>query len=287
VRPRFERLVESLENALSARHPFSLLALGDYASWLHDQGEYELAYPVTSRLIEIADTVAPNHPKLRHAKVRFALELTRSTRLEEANRYYQEVLSNASNDLGVTLEAQLGHLWCSLAQGQTSEMAPLISKLIEQSQKRSGHEAAWCAYAVSRGSHCLGDFNNAKQYAAIALERAKACQPIPVNPLWLERLATIHATHDEFERAAELLRTAVDLERSMRPPKHPRLADKLLELGGCLQKQGKFDEAEPMLHEALNIYQIRMPKGDMRIESAKKRMESGAQSMVDRTDLNH
>ncbi len=274
VKPLFEQLLRSLEEALSDRNAISLLARGDYASWLHDQGDYQRAYPVTSKLIEIANSVAPNHPRLTEAKIRFGYELLRSQRFEEANRIYTEALEAHKAPYAGMAEALEGKIWCSIVLGNQADLPGLVTKLVEEMDTRTTIESAWISYAVARCYAAMNDAANAKKFDAIAFEKAEACQPTPENSMWLERLSTIYASHSQIDRATELLRKAVAIERKTRPPKHPRLADRLLALGDCEQRLGHLDDAKVLIQEALEVYRLRMPEDDTRISVASDRLQS-------------
>ncbi len=59
--------------------------------------------------------------------------------------------------------------------------------------------------------------------------------------------------HSNYERAAELLRQAVSIERLSRPANHPRLDDRLFALGDCMRRLGNTDQAKAFINEAIEI----------------------------------
>lgn len=77
------------------------------------------------------------------------------------------------------------------------------------------------------------------------------------NPLKrpvLQSLARLHMRQDEPEKAEPLFREALDLILSILHPGHLQAASATLELGICLTRTGKFDEAESLLLASLEIY---------------------------------
>ncbi|MDB4882262.1 MAG: protein kinase [Gemmatimonadetes bacterium] len=82
------------------------------------------------------------------------------------------------------------------------------------------------------------------------IDRELAAQP-ELQPELRSAFARVYANLGLFDRAARQSRRALSQLRTLHGPKHPDVAATLDALGSTLYKQNNFDEAEPLLREAL------------------------------------
>jgi serine/threonine-protein kinase len=79
-----------------------------------------------------------------------------------------------------------------------------------------------------------------------------ADQP-PVQSEMLDVIAQMYVELGEFVRAEELFRRALQMRRSLYRDPSSELAGTLDRLGDVLRRIGRYDEAEPLLHEAIEV----------------------------------
>ena len=262
----YELMLGNLQKFLPANHPVVLLALGDYAGFLMESGDYRKALPIAKDLIAKGDAICPEHRKLVDAKLKFASELMRAFNFSEARKLYEEV---AKAQLAVgefPEEAHYGLTWCLSFFKKPEQALVHAKKLWEHREGKTAYQVAWCAYTYARALQESGMDNDAKIMDERALTEAVIELHFPKEAIWLERLAMIHAHNGDLATAENLLSVAVNAERRERPATHPRLADRLSSLAENLLRQRKTDKAYKLLTESLAIRQKSLPMDDVRIE---------------------
>jgi eukaryotic-like serine/threonine-protein kinase len=101
-----------------------------------------------------------------------------------------------------------------------------------------------------------GDFDTAqrlcdetlKVYALHGQERTSAAASV------MNELAAIYSYRGRHDRAAELYRAALDIDRQALGNDHPQIAMHLQNLAVALQQQGKLPEAAPLYEESMQIF---------------------------------
>ena len=98
-----------------------------------------------------------------------------------------------------------------------------------------------------------GDHDEAEGLLAEALEIFRRLgDEHPEVPSAMNNLSLAVAAHDP-ERAEELLRAALELQRGRYQEARPSLADSVENLAHLLHRRGRYEEAEPLYEEALEL----------------------------------
>ena len=259
-------LLGNLQKFLSANHPVALLALGDYAGFLMESGDYRKAMPIAKELIAKGNAICPEHRKLVDAKLKFASELMYASNFSEAFKLYEEVAKTRLEAGQFPEEAYYGLTRCLRFFKKPEQALIHAKKLWEHREGKCAFQVAWCAYTYARALQESGMDNDAKIMDQRALTEAVIELHFPKEAISLERLAMIHAHNGDLAEAEKLLSAAVKAERRERPATHPHLADRLSSLAENLIKQHKTDNAYKLLTESLAIRQKSLPMDDVRIE---------------------
>ncbi len=265
---------EKIRNFLPTNHPISLFALGDYAGFLLESGNYRKAEVVAKELFELADKICPTHKKLIDARSDFAFELMSALNFEDAGRNYENVFRQQLGMQKFPEQAHYGLAWCNLELKRPEVALEHAEALWGNLANKTASQVAWCAHTYARTLQATGQVEKAKEVDGVALDEAKKELHFPTDALGLERMARIHEHHGELEKAEKLFRDAVAVERNSRPKTHPRLADRLESLAKLLSKQKKTEEARVLLTESLEIREHSLPERDRRIEHNKRLLES-------------
>ncbi len=261
----YEAVHEKIEKFLPHNHPISLFALGDYAGFLVESGNYRKAEKVALELFQLADKICPDHKKLIEARSTFAFELMSALNFEVAGQLYEDVL-NKQLELGKFPEqAHYGLAWCNLELKKPDVALEHAKALWEKREGKTASQVAWCAFTYARALQESGQADLANEMDQCALAEAVKERDFPTDGMGLERMAKIHMFHGDWVRAENLLRDAVAAERSNCPDIHPRIADRLESLAVNLIQMGKADEARTLLAESLAIREKSLPVTDRRI----------------------
>lgn len=267
-------VLEKIRNFFPPNHPISLFALGDYAGFLLESGDFRKAEVVAKELFELADKICPTHKKLIEAKSDFAFELMNALNFEKARQTYEDVLFKQLDMKKFPEQAHYGLAWCNLELKRPEVALEHAEALWGNRADKTASQVAWCAHLYARALQATGQVEQAKQIDERALTEAKIELYFPTDAIGLERMARIHEHHGELEKAEKLFRDAVAAERNNRPQTHPRLADRLESLAKLLSKQKKTEEARVLLTESLKIREHSLPERDRRIEHNKRLLES-------------
>ncbi len=257
---------DQIRAVLPANHPISLYALGDYAGFLLESGNYGKAELIVKELFELGNRICPKHRKLIGAKSDYAFELMFAARFAEADKLYQEVLDGQLAIGKFPEQAHFGLAWCNLVFKKPEIALQHAKALWEHRDGKTASQVAWCAYTYARAMEDSGLFEESKSMDEAALREAVIELHFPTDGIGLERLSVIHTHGGDLATAEKLLRDAVAAERRTRPANHPRLADRLASLANNLIEQDKSDEARGLLTESLTIRQHSLPEADSRIE---------------------
>jgi tetratricopeptide (TPR) repeat protein len=269
----YESVVSKLQKVFHANHPILLFALGDYAGFLVESGNYRKAHIVANELFETADRICPNHKKLIDAKLDFALELMPALNFEKASRLFEECLTQQEKIGKFPEQAHQGLTWCSIAFKDAEKAIKHAEALWEHRDNKTASQVAWCAFTRARACELAGQIERAGEMDKRALEEAVIPLHFPTNDaIALERLARIHEHNGNLVSAEKLLVDAVAVERRNRPPVHPRLADRLTSLARVLVKQNRIAEARELFSEAIVIQRRSLPEYDDRITENSKEL---------------
>lgn len=257
---------DQIRAVLPMNHPISLFALGDYAGFLVESGDYRKAELIAKELFELGNRICPTHRKLIDAKSDYAFELMFALNFEGAEKLYQEVLERQFALDKFPEQAHFGLAWCNLMLKKPEIALQHAKALWEHRAGKTASQVAWCAHTYARAMEQSGLVEECKAMDSIALREAVIELHFPSDGIGLERLSLIHSHSGDLPKAEKLLRDAVAAERRDRPPNHPRIADRLTSLANNLVKQEKTSEARELLNEALAIGQHSLPEADRRIK---------------------
>jgi tetratricopeptide (TPR) repeat protein len=269
----YGRIVEQLEEILSDQHPLYLLALGEYADLLWKKGDYRQALPQIEKAIAVGEKLAPSHPKLRNARLTLAVELSRAQRFREANEQFKKIIELDSANDTFSAEAHDGLIWTEMLLERPSTALEYAQKLVDRAGDQMLHQQAWYQFSLARIHQQLGNSDASKSADAEARRIANSFNNPPEIAIWLERLAVIHTSEGNLEKAESFNRKAVEIERANHPALHPRITDRMTSLISILRKRNKRDEALALLYEALESREKTLPPDDVRIDATRKTIQ--------------
>ncbi len=260
----YERLLTQLNEALPEHHPLAILAQGEYAELCWRQGQFRKALPAIEKTIAAAEIAAPQHAKLKAVREIFGYELLRAMRMREASHQFHKIIENDSPASITSSVALDGLVWVHLVDGESELAMPYAKRLLEITDPKSPYKMAWAHYAYARVLDRQGKSLESMQANETAFKLAKSVEPLPENPMWLERLTTIFASEDDLENAERTARRAVDIERATKPALHPHLADRLQTLVNILNRMNRTDEVATLQNEIHKIREASLPENDHR-----------------------
>jgi tetratricopeptide (TPR) repeat protein/tRNA A-37 threonylcarbamoyl transferase component Bud32 len=230
--PLLARSLAILERAFGPDHLDVASSLTNMAQLYQFQHRYALGDPLYSRALAIhAKTRSPDHLEVLRTKSSLAGQYWSQGDLDKAVPLYEEVLEGREAKLGrphaLTLTS-VGHLGATyMYAGRLPEAIPLLEE----------------AYRASKQHPRLGWFG--EELLKAYTKAADASKP--------ESIARVVALAQELIGAA----------RTTLPEDKPELARQLAEFGLSLLSLEAWDEAEPLIHEALTIREAHAP-GDWR-----------------------
>lgn len=83
-----------------------------------------------------------------------------------------------------------------------------------------------------------------------------------------QSLGTVYESLGNMERADSLLRSALELDRSIYGPDHEQVADTLIRVGTLKQDLGQLAESERLFREALAMFKRHLPPNDQQVVDA-------------------
>lgn len=224
----------------------------------NDIGDYDTA---ASRLreAEAALVRAGNNPQ-RLAQVRVDLASTsrRNGDLVQARTMLEALLADPSGldgDIRASALANLARVFSDLNEAKAGE--PLAEQALALDLARGSDTEA-----VARDRNVLAELAYAKLDFPTAVTRWKAVLAIR-RSLHGELHTSVAQAHRDvgaaLAGAGDLTGSAVELQTAytsfstLLGTEHPAVASTLIDCGGALRQNGKFDEAEPKYREAIAI----------------------------------
>lgn len=172
-----------------------------------------------------------DHPKLAKGLIGLGRVMQFRGNHEEAERLFQEAVEIRRSRLGETnplTDLARVYLVEALHRRGDSSALPTLRRSIESLRTRPADQRAGIAWA-------------------------------------LERLGALSANAEDHDGAAAAFQESIEIERGLRRKHpHPVLAAALSGLGEVLAVQGRPEDAEPLLREALGIRRDRLAEGDYR-----------------------
>lgn len=277
----YERVLSGLTTHLHQHHPIVILAKGEFAGLLFDRGNYKEAFPVASELVDVTRRLAPRHPKRVDLLIKLAQELLWSSRIREAEQFYEEAEQiSLEIDAPFHHEIEMGLLWTAYAQGNYEEALRRSLICLPFAEKSMAEQQTWIYYAHALVLDKLGRSEEANSYFENSIKATERIRDTLRHPVWLERFGIVLMHHEKFGDAEMVFRRAIESELEQRPADHPRVADRKMFLASCLIQQERFREAVTVLDEALAIREKQLPEDDNRIKEAKRRRDEAANGIA-------
>jgi eukaryotic-like serine/threonine-protein kinase len=261
AREIFERVLEVAERQLPSGHPHLAGVLSDLGVVLSDLGELEQARGYYERALAIRqETLGPQHLEVAASLNNLgALEwragnLDASQEHYEASlRVYEAVLGPESDGVARTVGnlALLHH-----SRGDYREARGLYERAIAIGERIHGPDHGRVTHTLNNYGWLLrsiADFANAQR----VLERALAAHEAAVGPESANligphtNLAFLFRDLGDYDRARHHAERAAAIARATYPPGHTATASAIARLGNVMALQGAYDEALPVLEEAL------------------------------------
>src|SRR5581483_10394425 len=101
----------------------------------------------------------------------------------------------------------------------------------------------------------LGNLNRADSLIGLALERRRALNPSPNRDVAeaLIALGLLRVDQAQFESAERSIRDGLAMAKATLPPTHADVIKGTAALGRVLQERGQYDQAIPVLEQAVAL----------------------------------
>jgi tetratricopeptide (TPR) repeat protein len=191
-----------------------------------------------------------------------------SRQFEQGEKLYRKALQEAERlspdpytyyTLPATLQAFAsfyGH------QGKYPAAERLLRREIEVCEKRSGNRSfdAMNARRNLAMTYMMNrDYKSAEPIARELVDISEHYPPAGYDPLlpeWLDFLATIYSSQQQFEKAQPLLERALALDEKLQGPDSITMSVRLDHLAALYRSEGAFDKAEPLFRRELDLDEL-------------------------------
>ncbi|ARA94176.1 hypothetical protein AWN76_014115 [Rhodothermaceae bacterium RA] len=243
-------------------HPDVATSLSNLAYVQQNKGDYEAAEQGYREALAMRRRLlGDDHPHVAHSLNNLAAVLQDQGRFEEAEPYAREALALYRKVFGDThrLVAQaLTNLgWMLRNRGALDEARPLFKEVVQIRTALYGGQHPQVAQGrIYLGSllHRLGRWPAAEaefQQALSVLADSMYARH-PLRAMALSSFGELRTDQGRPE-AMEMLQEALEIREAVLPPGHWQTAETRSALGACLMQQGRYEEAEPLLRQAVQI----------------------------------
>jgi len=194
---------------------------------------------------------------------------------ERAEKLYRESLDmvtevKGASDLNASV-AVTNLAGCLLEMGKTDDARQLYENALAvraAKLKPEHHDVAMAKLGLARALLAEGDRDRARPLIEAAIGALTVISPEhPDLASGLELQAEMLASAGQFEQAEPVFARSLKLSEGARPPVKLDVAETRGKLGGCLVKLKRYDEAERLLLESLEV--IRKERGDASSQTAR------------------
>jgi len=305
-----ERTLEIRRANLGADHPDTLATLSNLATLYTRMKRLDEAVELLERsLAGHRSGLGDDHPDTLSIQNNLAYVYKEMNRLEEAIALYEETLEATRARLGDTHPDTLGSqnnlASAYLSAGRLDEALVLLERTLEARRERLGpdhFETMISHNNVATAHMVLNRFKKAIPHLEAALRGAVRHLGAnhPQTSIFRSNLAQAYLRAGQpadMERAAQAW---VEAARQRQPNDAQDLAKALAILGEALVIQEHFDEAEPPLREALQLFEMAAPDhwmtartesllgaglgGQARFEAAEHRLRAAESALRERAD---
>ena len=264
----FEGAAGSVERAREhlgdGPEPVNLMTIDSAVAW--SRGEYDRAQELLEDVLERRRAqYEPTDPYVVEALNDLGRLLVRRARQREAEPLLREALEIREQRLPAGHPRRLASMnnlgLVLLHLGQLEEARELFTATLEDVRDRYGPASTRTITALNnmaQTAHTAGDFDAAERWFGEAIDAGRELdrEYTTVHAACLNGLALVLAMRrGDGEGAEALLREALEIETEIAPDDRAMRANTVGNLAVALQVQGRFDEAEPLLLEVLEIEQ--------------------------------
>jgi CHAT domain-containing protein/Tfp pilus assembly protein PilF len=254
-------------------------ALNQQLIQLIRQGKYQAAIPISEREVEAAKrALGPEHPVTAEALDNLGFLFEKTGDYAKAEPLFQEALrirktlDAESQDVATTLN-NLGLLY--QAKHEYAKAEPLLQEALRIRQKVFGPEYPLVVQSLNNlaGLYQVMD-GKVKAAEPLLQEVVRIRQKVsgsdsPLTAESLNNLAMLYWSPSMYEgaKAEPLLREVLRIRQKSLGPEHPLTAQTLNNLAELYVSMGDYARAEPLLQEALRIYQKLGPENRATVNS--------------------
>ncbi|MEM9382133.1 MAG: tetratricopeptide repeat-containing protein kinase family protein, partial [Planctomycetota bacterium] len=242
--------------------PVNLRTIDSAVAW--SRGEYDRAQALLEEVLEERRAqYEPTDPHVVEALNDLGRILVRRARQREAEPLLREALEIRAQRLPVGHPRRLSSMnnlgLVLLHLGRLEEARELFAATLEDVRERYGPASTRTITALNnmaQTAHTAGDFDAAERWFGEAIDAGRALdrEHTTVHAACLNGLALVLALRrSDGVGAEELLREAMEIEAEIAPEDRAARANTVGNLAVALQVQGRYDEAEPLLLEVLEI----------------------------------
>jgi eukaryotic-like serine/threonine-protein kinase len=230
------------------------------AGLMRRTGELEAAEPLLREGLEVQRRhYGVPHPTVASTMRNLAAVLRDVGRFAEADTLYQEVIAmrralfgDHHPDVATALNSHgllLGRM------GETDRAAVLIREMLAYHEGvHPGRDHPTLAVGYHNLAELLSGDEAVESYLlAIAVSDRAFSSDHPNRAYPLRGLGARYLSHGDPVRAEPYLREALEIRRGALRPGHRLTAQVLVDLGGALRAQGRFQEAEALLLEGVEV----------------------------------
>jgi serine/threonine protein kinase/Flp pilus assembly protein TadD len=267
--------IEDCRRLLGPEHPLTLLCTANMACFLQKGGKSAEALALNRQILEIHLRVhGPCHPATLELMRTLSMCLKNEGSLAEAEALARWAAEASPRFLGAeNLAASSAVHVLSLVlqdQGRLEEAETLMRRVVEVRRRAQGPangSTANATHTLAELLHSQGRPVEAEPLYREALEKYRDLRLMGRNngPAAMRGLALVLKDRGNLDEAESLARQAIQV---LREPSSKDRADGLVTLGIILTAAGKAVEAEPLLHEGLNIRRNALPKDHWAVADA-------------------
>lgn len=253
------------------------LAVGDFAGLQQEAGNYPQAFLSAVEAIERSKSFARWHPKRMQAIRLLAYELQLAGRHAEAVEFLSEMAAHELPKWNDSYGFHNDSAWCYYHTGEFSKTLLHSKATLRAVGNCTPAETAWYCYTHGTMLKVNGHEAEAQDYFDEAIQTAEKMvrnSNLPDHSTWLRRVGIVLTFAKRDEDAEIVFRRAIHWAGEEYFLEHPRVAGMQIHLSENLIRQGRPDQAKPLLEIALATQKKSLPADDKRLEHARALLKS-------------